>query len=127
MFPLASWKISNYAEGVMSTFEPPVRQTLVAHMDRLFAILNRRGLPQTFLNNVTKGDPAWTRDYRNKDFRVGTVDAVFSRLSAIWPADTEWPQDIPRPEPAAIEPGILLEVADRLAKAASPNTEKANG
>lgn len=127
MFLLDSWEKPNYQDWIMSSFDPPHRQTIVAHMDRLFAILNRRGLPQTFLNNVTKGDPAWTRDYRNKNFRVGTVDAVFARLSAIWPAGTEWPADIPRPQPAAVEVEVLAEVAERLAKAKTSNTEDANG
>lgn len=111
----------------MSDFAPPYRDILVARMDRLMAILQTRGLSQTFINNVTRGDPAWTRDYRNRDFRVGTLDAVLARLSAIWPKDLDWPVDIPRPEPADVEPEVAAEVAERLARSAPKSTENGNG
>lgn len=87
------------------------------------ASLQRVGLSQTFLNNVTRGDAAWTRDYRTKNFRVDTMDAVFARISAIWPKDLPWPEDIPRHVPADVEPEVLAEVRDRLAKFASSNME----
>ena len=87
------------------------------------AILQSAGLSQTSLNNVTRGDPAWTRDYRNKNFRVDTMDAVFARISAIWPKNRPWPEDIPRHTPADVEPEIMAEVRDRLAKFAASGME----
>ncbi|MGA0615909.1 hypothetical protein [Paracoccus sp. KR1-242] len=91
------------------------------------AVLQQRGLSQTFLNDVTRGDRAWTRDYRTRDPRVGTFDAVFARLSAIWPKDLAWPEDIPRPPPSEVEPEVMAEIADRLTKSASSNMEHDNG
>lgn len=111
----------------MSAYDPPYRDILVARMDRLMLILQRRGLSQTFINNVTRGDPAWTRDYRTRNFRVDTVDSVLARLSAIWPTDLAWPEDIPRPAPAELEPTVMAEVACRLAKATPDNMENLNG
>ena len=112
---------------MMTEFDPSYREILVERMDRLMAVLQRQGLSQTFLNDVTRGDRAWTRDYRNRDPRVGTYDLVFARLSGIWPVGVAWPEDIPRPAPADIAPDILADVRARLAKFKSTSTEHSNG
>lgn len=112
---------------MMNAFDPSYRKTLVSRMDRLMAVLQAQGLSQTFLNDATRGDRAWTRDYRNRDPRVGTYDLVFARLSGIWPADVAWPDDIPRPTPAPIEPELLAEIGDRIANFKSSSTEASDG
>lgn len=100
----------------MSTadFSPTYRQMMVERMDRLTQILVDHGLSQTSVNRIARNDPAWTRDYRNKNFTVDTYDMAAARISAIWPDDVAWPSDIPRPAPSEIEPGALEEVAGRL-------------
>lgn len=129
-----------------SVFDPTYRDLLVSRMDRLMAMLVERGLTQSYLNSVTRGDRSWTRDYRKRDTRVGTYDMVFAKLSAIWPEDLPWPEDIPRHVPAEIghppadlppkemaeamakmiTPDVLADVRAKLAKTA-PNKETANG
>ena len=39
-----------------------------------------------------------------KDIQTGTFDRMLAALSEAWPADLEWPADIPRPEPQAKDP-----------------------
>lgn len=100
----------------MSTdeFSPTYRQAMVERMDRLMQILQDHGLSRTFVNMIVRNDRAWTRDYRNKNFRVDTYDEAAARVSAIWPEGIAWPSDIPRPEPSEIDPGTLEEVDGRL-------------
>lgn len=70
-------------------------------------------MPPSILGQIVKNDGNWVSDYRSKDIRIGTYDRVVSRLSAIWPDHVAWPDDVPRPEPAQIEPAAAADAAQR--------------
>lgn len=78
------------------------------------------GLSPTFIAILARGgDPKFARHYLTKDFGFRSYDAVNSRLSAVWPEGTAWPEHVPRQAPAKIEDQLLTELHKRLNRLAA--------
>ncbi len=71
------------------------------------------GYPPTFVAKLARGEPKFARQFREKDFGFRSYDVVVSRMSALWPKGAEWPAEIPRQEPAKIEPEVFAEIEAR--------------
>ena len=101
----------------MQTYAPTLRETTISRLNRLTDMLSEAGMPPSALGRIVKNDANWVSDYRNRDIRVSTYDTVLARVSAIWPAHLAWPEDVPRPKPAEIEPVAAAQAAERFSKA----------
>lgn len=69
-------------------------QTYAAHVERsLFTVANRVGVHSRF----------FTRMETQGECRLGAYQHAMRWFSDHWPADLEWPADIPRPTPSKKE------------------------
>lgn len=86
------------------------------NLETLSALLaEKTGVSLSTLGKRLAGDPKFFANAQKVDFRVGSYDYVVGRLSAIWPENLTWPDDIDRPAPSEIEPTTRDWVNARLA------------
>lgn len=75
------------------------------------------GIPRSIAALIARNDPKFAYSYAEKDFRVSTYDSVLARFSGVWPEGVDWPADIPRLAPEAIEPELLEKITKRITEA----------
>lgn len=94
---------------------PSALQVARARIGILFEeFMAATGLPKTFVVRFAVGDPKFGKSYLERDFLLGTYDRINSRISAAWPSDVDWPEDVPRQKSAELEPSALEELDRRL-------------
>lgn len=97
------------------------------------AYCDHTGLKRTALSGLLTNDNTFIgRVDKGAGFTVSIYDRVMGSLSALWPDDLDWPEDVPRPEPAALKPEVEGEVHKRVAAAQDrrrkrEEKEQANG
>lgn len=97
-----------------SDFAPASIEIARAHIGHLLAAYQgATGFPKTFCAKVARGEPKFADLYQTIDFGFRSYDAVVSRLSAVWPEGTPWPEHIPRQAPAEIPEDLLASIRER--------------
>lgn len=85
-------------------YEHPIEPVLKGHIFRLAnRLAKHRGIKLATLSKDIPGGSA--RFYKRigeggASFTINTYDRMMAQFSADWPADLEWPADIPRHAPA---------------------------
>lgn len=101
------------------------RTSLEAARDNLARLFEKfaaaTAVPMTLISEVVSDDKAFVSRYGKTSFSFATYDRVAGRFSAIWPAGTDWPAGVPRPEPEIVPIDLLAKLTARLERQASPS------
>lgn len=86
-------------------FAPPTIEIARQQARKLiYTLQEATGFPDTFIAKVARGEPKWWAKLDEIGMTFGSFDMMVSRLSAVWPDDVAWPEDVPRQAPAEIGP-----------------------
>lgn len=92
-----------------------------SHLEALLSAYRAvTGFEESTIGKLVQGDPKWASGFRGRNFGVATYDQHVRRFSAVWPADAEWPADVPRQAPEALPPDALEKLTARLLGSRAP-------
>ncbi|MEM6381113.1 MAG: hypothetical protein AAF739_00430 [Pseudomonadota bacterium] len=93
--------------------EQKLRRNLIALCDAYEAASQRAWSINTVCHRILR-QPDFMLAVRSdaRGFNVRKHDQLVSWLSQNWPLDAIWPDDVPRPGPAALAPSVAADGAD---------------
>lgn len=85
-------------------YAPPLAETARENIRAVVEVLMTEiKLTETFLSRFAKGDSAFLKRLPETSMNIRTYDEVMARLSAAFPEDLSWPDEVPRPAPADLD------------------------
>lgn len=120
----------------MTTLTIPYREQFNRQTERLIAAyVEHTGVPKSWILVPAGGNSAYLTQIKKHSVSAGKHDVFLENLSALWPVNLEWPEDIPRPPsekadfdqlPKEARETLAARIAAHQRKSAE-RQEKANG
>lgn len=97
------------------TYAPTLAETARLNIEAVSrAIMDHTGLPMTFVSKLCRSDSAFLMRLPDTTMNIATYDVVMGRMSAVFPADADWPDLVPRPAPVEVPADLLAELEAKL-------------
>jgi len=95
---------------------PPLKDTAQRNvMAATNALSDHTGISLSAIGHTLIGDSTFVvRVHEGTNFTLSLYDRLMGGLSAIWPPDLAWPEDVPRPAPARLAPEMETLARKRL-------------